>query len=98
MDWLQETPQGVTLSLRIVPRATRDAVQGVLGATLKIRLTAPPVEGQANAALLRFLRDQLDLPASQVHLLSGLTGRSKRVLIRGLSAAAIRDKLLVGLP
>ena len=94
MDWLQETPQGVTLALRLVPRAARNAVQGVLGDALKIRLTAPPVEGQANAALLQFLRDQLDLPASQVQLLSGLTGRSKRVLIRGLPAAAVRDKLL----
>ena len=94
MDWLQETPQGVTLALRLAPRAARDAVQGVLGDALKIRLTAPPVEGQANAALLRFLRDRLELPASQVHLVSGLTGRNKRVLIRGLSAAAIRERLL----
>ncbi|MCX6995809.1 MAG: DUF167 domain-containing protein [Kiritimatiellaeota bacterium] len=94
MAWLQETPQGVALSLRIVPRAARDAVQGVLGDALKIRLTAPPVEGQANAALMRFLADRLDLPARQVHLLSGLTGRSKRVLVQGLSAAAIRARLL----
>ena len=94
MDWLQETPRGVTLALRLAPRAARDAVQGVLGDALKIRLTAPPVEGQANAALLRFLRDRLELPASQVQLVSGLTGRNKRVLIRGLSAAAIRERLL----
>ena len=93
MDWLQTTTQGVTLTLRLVPRAARDGIQGVLGDALKIRLTAPPVEGQANAALLQFLRSKLDLPASQIQLLSGLTGRNKRVLVRGLSASDIRRRL-----
>jgi uncharacterized protein len=93
MSWMQETPDGVVVSLRVVPRASKDTVQGVLGEALKIRLQAPPVEGKANEALVRFLSKTLDVPARDVCLLSGATGRAKRVLVKGLKAQIVRDRL-----
>ena len=82
------------VTVRVVPRAPRNAVQGVLGDALKIRLAAPPVEGKANTELIRFLAEELDLHAGKIHLLAGATDRNKRVLIQGLSAADIAAKLL----
>ena len=93
VSWYRTTPEGVVLTLRVVPRAAKDAVQGVLGDALKVRLQAPPVEGKANAALVRFLAERLDLPRSSVQLLSGSTGRAKQVLVVGLAASDLRSRL-----
>lgn len=96
MNWLRETADGVVLTVRVVPRAPRNAVQGVLGAALKIRLAAPPVEGKANTELVRFLAEKLELHAGKIHLLAGATDRNKRVLIQGVRAGEIAAKLLPG--
>jgi uncharacterized protein (TIGR00251 family) len=93
MSWFQITGDGMVLNIRVVPRASKTEVQGVLGDALKIRLQAPPVDGKANAALVKFLADTLDIAKSSIVLLSGETGRTKRVLIRGLDEAAIRRLL-----
>ena len=77
----QHTAQGVRLRVHLQPRASHNRVVGTYGETLKIALTAPPVEGAANAALLRFLASQLHIPVSSVSLLSGEKSREKQVLI-----------------
>ncbi len=96
MPWLTDTPQGTVLNLRIVPRASKNAIQGEHGDALKVRLCAPPVDGAANAALIEFLADACDLPRARVQLLSGQTSRNKRVLLTGVSAAAIRSQIQAG--
>ncbi len=83
----------VTLSLRVQPRASRNAVVGWTGDTLNIRLMAPPVEGVANAACLAFLADLLDLPQSHIRILHGTRSRIKVILILGLTQNAIRARL-----
>ena len=83
----------VTLSLRVQPRASRNAVVGWTGDTLNIRLTAPPVEGAANAACLAFLADLLDLPQSQLVILRGERSRNKVLRIIGLTQDEIRARL-----
>jgi len=83
----------VTLSLRVQPRASRNAVVGWTGDTLNIRLTAPPVEGAANAACLAFLADLLDLPQSQFEILRGERSRNKVVQITGLTREEVRARL-----
>jgi len=75
MPFLTDTPDGAVLSLRIVPRAHKNAIQGAHGDALKIRLCAPPVDGAANAALIEFLSDSLSLPRARIQLLSGKTSR-----------------------
>ena len=93
MPYLTDTPSGAVLSLRIVPRAAKNAIQGEHGDALKIRLCAPPVDGAANAALIEFLSDALSLPRARVQLLSGATSRNKRVLLAGCSASSLRSLL-----
>ena len=66
-------------------RASRTEVVGWHGDAIKIRLAAPPVDGAANAALLAFLADTLDVPRTSVHLISGSTSRRKRIAITGRS-------------
>lgn len=78
----QQTSQGVLLQVYLQPRASRNRLAGLHGEGLKIALTAPPVEGAANAALLQFLARILGIPRSSVFLRSGEKRREKRVLIR----------------
>ena len=84
--------EGVLLAVRITPRGGRNAIDGVgtdgAGrAELRIRLAAPPVDGAANAALIDFLAATLRLRKRDITILSGETGRSKRLLLKGDSAA-----------
>src|SRR2546427_2855165 len=83
----------VTISIRVQPRASRNAVVGWSGDTLNIRLMAPPVEGAANAACLKFLADLLDVPQSQLEILKGERSRNKVLRITGLTQNEIRARL-----
>ncbi len=77
----------VTLSIRIQPRASKNELVRREDGGLKIRLTAPPVDGAANEALIRFLADTLSISKSQVEIISGHTSRDKIVRIHGTSEA-----------
>src|SRR5207302_5943231 len=83
----------VTLSLRVQPRASRNAVVGWTGDTLNIRLMAPPVEGAANAACLAFLAKLFDLSPSRLAIIQGARSRTKVVRISGLTQDEIRARL-----
>ncbi len=82
------------MSIRIQPRASRNEIVQREGGGLKIRLTAPPVDGAANEALIRFLADTLSVPKSQVELVSGHTSREKVVRISGV-AAGDAERMLI---
>jgi len=79
--WYQWQGEDLILSVRLQPRASRDEIVGPHGDALKIRITAPPVEGQANAHLLRFLAETFAVGRADVILLSGEGSRSKRLRI-----------------
>lgn len=93
MSWITDVDGGVVLNLRVVPRASKDEVKGALGDALKVKLRAPPVEGRANAALIAFLSDRLDVPPGRVAILSGATARLKRVRVQGARMEEVRAKL-----
>lgn len=93
MSWLRAEAQGVTLTLHIQPGAKKTEVAGEHGEALKIRLHAPPVEGQANALLIAFLARRLGVPKTAVTLISGATSRAKRVRVAGLDVVQVRQKL-----
>jgi uncharacterized protein len=93
MSWIQSASGGCVVNVRVIPRASKNQIQGVLGDALKIRLQAPPVEGKANEALVCFLAEILNLPSRSIILLSGETGRNKRVLLGGLVEAEARARL-----
>ncbi|HEY8856896.1 MAG TPA: DUF167 family protein [Rugosibacter sp.] len=93
MSWLQADEDGVTLRLYIQPGAKKTEVVGLHGEALKIRLHAPPVEGQANAQLIAFLALHLAVPRRSVTLLSGDASRAKRVRVMGIGAVSVVAKL-----
>ena len=85
MSWMQEKQDCLEITLRVIPRASKDGFQGLLGDALKVRIQAPPVEGKANSYLLRFLSKQWKIPKSTLEILSGETGRNKRICIQNPS-------------
>jgi len=92
-SYLHETDDGVILRVRVQPRASRDEVLGAQGDTLKVRITAPPVEGAANTHLLRVLAKKLGVPRGRLELRTGSTSRLKTVAIQGISGAEVRRRL-----
>ncbi|MDJ0811834.1 MAG: DUF167 domain-containing protein [Desulfobacterales bacterium] len=97
---IKDHPEGLLLSVRVQPKASRNAIQGIHGETLKIALTAPPVDGAANKACIAFVAKKLGLPKSAVAILSGQTSRNKRLLLRiepdaefKTRSASLRNKL-----
>lgn len=82
-SWLQRHPDRITLALRVQPRASRDEVAGLHGDRLKVRISAPPVDGAANRHLCRYLADLFEVPAASVRLIRGETGRDKTVEVTG---------------
>lgn len=82
-----------TLSVRVQPRASRNEVAGLVGDQLKIRLTAPPVEGEANEACLDFLAKLLDLAPSHLAIIQGARSRTKLIRITGLTKNEVHARL-----
>lgn len=93
MPFCTDTPDGVTLAVRVIPRARKTEVAGTRDRALLVRLAAPPVEGAANEALVELLASRLGVPRRAVRIVSGQRGREKRVAVAGVTAASVRDRL-----
>ena len=90
---LRDTREGVTLRVRVQPRASKDALAGERDGALVVRLKAPPVDGAANEALARFLGRALDVSPSAVRIVTGASGRNKLVAVTGIDVATARARL-----
>ncbi len=90
---IRDTAQGATFSIKVHPRAKKNAITGEVGDTLKVALTAPPVEGKANDACIKYLAVVLDVPRSSVTIAAGETGRQKVIRVQGRTAAQIEQIL-----
>ncbi|HUJ31300.1 MAG TPA: DUF167 domain-containing protein [Candidatus Acidoferrum sp.] len=86
---IAERNGAVTFAVRVVPRASRDAIEGEHGGALKVRLTAPPIEDRANEALRRFLAERLNVPVVAVRIVAGEKSCTKRLAIAGVSVQQI---------
>jgi hypothetical protein len=84
---------GVTFTVKVHPRAKKDAITGKVGDVLKVSLTAPPVDGKANAACIDFFAKLLKVSRSSVTIASGLSSRVKAICVVGLSAEEIRKRI-----
>lgn len=80
--WYQWQNDNLLLNCRVQPRASADEFAEVLDDAIKVRITAPPVDGKANAHLIKFLASAFGVPRSQVSILRGESSRQKRVEIR----------------
>lgn len=82
MGWFRRDGSDLILQIRVQPRASADSIAGVIGDCLKVRLTAPPVEGKANEHLIAYLARLFGVPKSQVILERGDTSKHKQLRIR----------------
>ena len=87
--------RGAAISVRVTPRARHNEIVEVLSDnTIKIRLTAPPAEGKANEALVKFLAEVLDVQASRIEVVAGETGRDKLISILDMTVEQVQKKIL----
>ena len=86
---LRETETGVVFRIRVVPRASRSESAGFQDDALKLRITAPPVEGKANEACIALLAELLGVKKGRVAIIAGHASRTKTVAVEGFSAAEI---------
>ncbi len=93
MGWLRSSKEGALLTCRVLPSSSRNEIAGVSGTALRIKITAPPVDGKANRAFLAFLAKKLKVPKNRVIILKGTTGRLKEILLVGITAEEI-EKIL----
>jgi hypothetical protein len=89
LDISTDAAGGVILRVRVIPRASGDAIAGVRDGALLVRVSAPPVEGRANEALVRLLSRRLEVPRSRIEVVAGLSARTKRVRIQGATLEAL---------
>jgi hypothetical protein len=94
---IRSTPGACILSVRVHPGAKRNAITGTHADALKISLTTPPTDGRANAALIAFLADRLNIPRLSIELLTGATTRSKTLRLTGITTAEAESRLLTDL-
>ena len=83
----------VRLSLKVVPGSSKNAIVGWLGDTLKVRVTAPPERGKANAAVENLIAKALQIPADRVHIVSGEANARKILDVAGLDASEVHRRL-----
>lgn len=92
---MSEGKHGAALAIRVTPRARKDEIVEILAdQTIKIRLTAPPVEDKANEALIEFLAKVLDVPRSKVEIVAGARGRDKLVSILDLKSSEAQARIM----
>lgn len=90
---MRDSGQAISFSVRIHPRARTNGITGRVGETLKLSLTAPPVDGKANEACIEFLANLLKVPRSSVTIAAGLTSRNKVIRVAGISPEELRARL-----
>ncbi|MDY0042634.1 MAG: DUF167 domain-containing protein [Desulforhabdus sp.] len=93
--FLSEHAQGSVIQILVQPRASKNELAGVHEGLLKIRLTAPPVEGEANKECIKFMAKLFDIAKSNFEIIQGHKSRRKTILIKGLSCETIKRTLVL---
>lgn len=93
LTFIHDIVGGASLTIKLHPRAKKNAITGEVGDALKVSLTAPPVDGKANQGCIEFFAELLKVPRSSVTIASGQTSRRKVIRVTGLSAEEIRKRL-----
>jgi uncharacterized protein (TIGR00251 family) len=90
---IHQFDQGVSFTVKVHPRAKKDAITGELGGALKVSVTAPPLDGRANDACITFFAKLLNVPRSSVTIASGSSSRNKVIRVVGLSAEELLKRI-----
>src|SRR5512142_241206 len=92
---LHDGRMGSAIAVRVTPRASRNKISEMLpDGTIKIHIAAPPVDGEANEALIRFLSDVLNVPKSRLEIVAGQTGRDKLISVIDMDAETVHKRLM----
>jgi uncharacterized protein (TIGR00251 family) len=91
MGFAVDTPDGAVLNVRAQPRSSRSGIDGTIGDSVRVRIRCAPVDGKANKELVDTLADAFGIPKSSVVFKSGETSKTKRILLRGVSAAKVAE-------
>ena len=92
---MHDGKKGAAVAVRVTPRASRNEIVEILSDdTVKVHITAPPVEGVANEALLKFLAEVLDVPKSRLDIVAGATGRDKIISVIDMDAQTLHAKIV----
>jgi uncharacterized protein (TIGR00251 family) len=92
---LHDGKTGAALAVRVTPRASKNKIVDILSdGTIKVHLTAPPVEGKANAALIKFLAKVLDVPQNQLEVVAGTGGRDKLISVLNMDSDTLHKKIV----
>jgi hypothetical protein len=91
MTYIKETESGVILRIHVVPKSSKSEIAGVQDDALKLKITSPPVEGQANEACIKFLSGVLGVRKTHVKIVSGHKSRRKTIAIEGIGKKEIED-------
>ncbi len=94
MDFCVDTPEGALLNVKAQPRSSKAGLDGVLGDAVKVRIKCAPVDGKANKELVETLADAFRIPKSRVVFKSGETSKTKRILLKGLTAGQVKEEVL----
>lgn len=86
-----EKSDSVVFAVRVIPRASKSEIVGEYEGAVKVRLASPPVDGAANAELIKLLAKRLGVPRSSVEIVSGETSRTKQLRIYGVTAEAVQS-------
>ncbi len=89
MAWIRSDSQGSILELHVLPQGKKNEIIGLYNDRLKIKIEAPPVDGKANACLLRFLSEVLNVKISSLELIKGESSRQKQIRVYHLSLEAV---------
>jgi uncharacterized protein len=92
---VQETASGIAFAVKVHPKAKKNSITGEVGDALKISLTAPPIDGRANAACVEFMAKLLKVPGSSVTIAFDQSSRNKIIRVAGLSAKEVQDRILL---
>jgi hypothetical protein len=95
---LHSGKSGAAITIRVTPRMAKNEIHDIMDdGTVKIRLTAPPVDGKANKELVRFLSEILDVPIVSIEIIAGLTGHDKIVSIVDMDSDQVQQRILAHL-
>jgi uncharacterized protein (TIGR00251 family) len=92
---IKEKENSVLINVKVQPRAAKNEIAGVIGDAVKLRVTSPPVDGEANAAVIKIFKNLFRVPNNAISITGGLTSRNKTVEITGVTSEEVKKALMV---
>jgi uncharacterized protein (TIGR00251 family) len=93
MAWLTTAADGVRIQVKVQPRSSKNEISGITGDQLRVKLTAPPVDGEANKALIKYLGQVFGCGKGKIRIIRGASGRCKLLEVTGITEKEVRQQV-----